>query len=268
MAVDCFGEPSVIVADGDIVGPGVLTAFFISATVTHLAVIYGDFWDALDDQLLNFSDRRYVGYANRQWRHLRRQHTNLSNAPVDHSHRDLRREALTRFIVTLSDQQLVTGLAMLIAGVAYPHRLTGYELSMVLALAWFSSMTHLTTLYVLRSYLAQKTVVRDFRVLGMLVTLVLLVYTIIISTPSAGSALPVSCVFVSGSDIALSGSLGRTASGEPVCASRTHFVRIHLSHSKDLFSWRLASASAKDASICAQTHTSTPGGSVLARSQG
>lgn len=59
------------------------------------------------------------------------------------------KNAIEAFIVALSDQQLVTGLAILIAGFVKCD-ISNYLFSNVWAIAWFSCMTHLATLMVLR----------------------------------------------------------------------------------------------------------------------
>jgi hypothetical protein len=59
------------------------------------------------------------------------------------------KRAIEVFILALSDQQLVTGLAILIAGFVKCD-ISIYLFSNVFAIAWFSCMTHLATLTVLR----------------------------------------------------------------------------------------------------------------------
>jgi hypothetical protein len=59
------------------------------------------------------------------------------------------RKAFETFILTLSDQQLVTGLAILIAGFLKCD-ISIYLFNNVWAFAWFSCTTHLATLTVLR----------------------------------------------------------------------------------------------------------------------
>ena len=111
--------------------------------------------------------------------------------------RDVRQEALTRFILVLSDQQLATGLAILIGGVSNQCRITGYEFSVVLSLAWFSSTTHLATLDVLRDYFRVHRVIRNWRVGGMVALLILLTYALFTTTITMGSdsTIPVQCFF-------------------------------------------------------------------------
>ena len=77
----------------------------------------------------------------------------------------------------MSDQQLVTGLALLIGAVAQISRISVYEFSVAVALAWFSSTTHLATLNVLREYFLQNSAILKIRVGGMLLILVLTSFT-------------------------------------------------------------------------------------------
>ena len=85
-----------------------------------------------------------------------------------------RYHALERFLLTLSDQQLVTGLAVLIAGYMKMCSMPLYYFNMIASLAWFSSATHLVTLGALREYLISHGVVRDLRVTAMVLLLTLL----------------------------------------------------------------------------------------------
>lgn len=110
----------------------------------------------------------------------------------------IRKEVITQFILTLSDQQLVTGLALLIAGVCNQRTLTGYQFAVILSQAWFSSTTHMATLDALRNYLGSHGIVRDVRVCAMASVLILLIYTFIVSVltrPPKNLMLPVQCVF-------------------------------------------------------------------------
>lgn len=116
-------------------------------------------------------------------------HTNL--------YRDTRRrKALGAFLLTLSDQQLVVGPAVMIGALAQRCRLSCYEFQMVRNLAMRASVAHLSTLIALRDYLVVNTVVRDIRVVGMLVNLCLLVYTVIVAGASelVHSSARVQCV--------------------------------------------------------------------------
>jgi hypothetical protein len=63
-----------------------------------------------------------------------------------------RKKAVEEFILTLSDQQLVTGLAILIAGFVKCD-ISVYSFENVSAIAWFSCTTHLATLTILKRYI-------------------------------------------------------------------------------------------------------------------
>lgn len=79
-----------------------------------------------------------------------------------------RSKGLERFVLALRDQQLVTGLAILIAAYANRCTLTLHYFYIVASLAWFSSTTHLSTLAVLRMYFMNRPKVWDWRVAAML----------------------------------------------------------------------------------------------------
>lgn len=102
---------------------------------------------------------------------------------------------MKRFILTLSDQQLATGLAILIAAIANQCTLTVWEFQLAFALAWFSSTTHLATLDVLREYFLSHGVVRNWRVFGMVTLLLLLIYSLIMATASVNPTIPIQCTF-------------------------------------------------------------------------
>jgi hypothetical protein len=111
--------------------------------------------------------------------------------------REARKQGITQFILALSNQQLVTGLAILISGVANQKQLSGYEFSVVLCLAWFSSTTHLATLDALRTYLRSHSSIREIRVCAMVLVLVLLLYAFCVTIISLqlDSTISVQCVF-------------------------------------------------------------------------
>jgi len=106
-----------------------------------------------------------------------------------------REEVLKRFVLTLSDQQLATGLAILIAAVANQCTLTVWEFQLAFSLAWFSSTTHLATLDCLREYFITHGVVHSWRVFGMVALLLLLMYSLLMSMASDDATIPVQCTF-------------------------------------------------------------------------
>jgi len=108
--------------------------------------------------------------------------------------RKQREEALNRFILSLSDQQLATGLAIVIAAMTNQCTLSPPEFRVAFALAWFSTTTHLATLDSLRQYFVQHTTLRNVRIAGMLALMVLFLYcfvVVLIMENSPDSLVPV-----------------------------------------------------------------------------
>lgn len=106
-----------------------------------------------------------------------------------------RSKGLERFVLALSDQQLVTGLAVLIAGYTNRCSRSFYHFQIIAVLGWFSSTTHLSTLAVLRAYLIDHPRVRDWRVTAMLAIFGLLVVSQAGTFSPNDSSLPMQCVF-------------------------------------------------------------------------
>ena len=82
---------------------------------------------------------------------------------------------IKKVILSLSDQQLLTGLAVLIAGFWTHCSIFVYHFALVNDLAWFSASVHLITLSVLRHYFFANHVLRNWRVALMVAMALLLV---------------------------------------------------------------------------------------------
>lgn len=108
--------------------------------------------------------------------------------------RRLRKEAVGRFIMTLSDQQLVTGLAIMTSSVSIPGKITGYEFSMTCGLALLAFTTHVATLSAVRPDFKSNDLVSNIRITAMTATVLLLVYALIINL-IAWFPIPVQCAF-------------------------------------------------------------------------
>ena len=68
----------------------------------------------------------------------------------------------------MSDLQIVTGLSILISGFAqFPCGLATYYWMLIVELAWFSSLTHLSCLTLLRTHLYSRTSERSWRLFAM-----------------------------------------------------------------------------------------------------
>ena len=145
--------------------------------------MYGYVSGALQHELLNHFDRRIIRSAQKLFRRHCKDHpagTPEVGLGREASLQDFRQEALTAFILTLRDQQLMTGLAVLVSAVANQKRLSGFDFIFLFSLARFSSTTHLATLDALRTYLRQSKAACFIRVTAMLSILCLLVYATII----------------------------------------------------------------------------------------
>ena len=78
-------------------------------------------------------------------------------------------------MLALGDSQVVTGISILVSG--YLQLICGlqyYHWIVVVDLAYFSSITHLTTLTCLRSYLQKRPAIRTWRLICMGITAVML----------------------------------------------------------------------------------------------
>ncbi|KAL8953137.1 MAG: hypothetical protein Q9183_007347, partial [Haloplaca sp. 2 TL-2023] len=77
---------------------------------------------------------------------------------------------IEELVMALSNQQIVVGIAILVAGFLKHCSISVYHFSIVADIAWFSSNTHLTSLNVLQVYLEERPRVRDWRV-GLMLTI-------------------------------------------------------------------------------------------------
>jgi hypothetical protein len=174
-----------------------------TAFITFLAVVYGylsrslpeEYYNELDSCLLTLFEM-FLQWLPRlripKWnRKHNREHQEIEPTPkppdedlkkkAKEERDDMKVESLQRFILALSDQQLVTGFAILTAGILKSCTISWWEFQIVVSLAWFSSTTHLSTLVILWEYLRDHPAVRNWRVGGMLAVLVLLFFGVLTS---------------------------------------------------------------------------------------
>jgi hypothetical protein len=181
----------------------------VSAILAILAIVYGYLSDSLPESYLNETDRTVISSFQAclpSQKNVSRMHAVydktksllLFGRPLK-PHRKLtrrqREEVVKRFVLTLSDQQLATGLAILVAAVANQCTLTVWEFQLAFSLAWFSSTTHLATLDCLREYFLDHGAVRNWRVFGMVALLILLMYSLVMSMASIDATIPIQCTF-------------------------------------------------------------------------
>ncbi|TQN63982.1 hypothetical protein CSHISOI_11440 [Colletotrichum shisoi] len=164
----------------DISGIGVITAFLVSAYFVLGLVLWAYWYGVLPQYVVRRSDRRL--FLARQKRPYHRG-----------------RQILEEVLLIFSDQQLLTGLGILIAGyiqMGY-FDLSKYNWNTVIYLAWLSSTVHLMSLSVLRERLKQNRASRLVRVGAIAVVFALLVGALVPTSSSAwyklSGAIPVRC---------------------------------------------------------------------------
>lgn len=171
--------------------PQVLVAFLFAAVVTCASIFYGYATDSLPESLLSETDtaamrlyektwiaRRLVPWIGRLWHALKFFVYWCARRPTPQVRpqlpREQREEAITRFVLGFSDQQLARGLAILIAALANRCHLTVYEYRISFVLAWFSATIHVATLKILSEYFYAHPIVRNWRVIGIVTFLSLI----------------------------------------------------------------------------------------------
>ncbi|KAI1511590.1 hypothetical protein Ptr86124_009234 [Pyrenophora tritici-repentis] len=200
----CDAQNITVQANPDIAGYGVLISFILSAFLTISAVIFAYFSDSMAESYITDTDTWLIhGFQNALWKLLAKQPFRFILAKIRRRNntrqklnRKQREEALNSFILSLSDQQLATGLAILIAAVTNQCTLTPPDFRVAFALAWFSTTTHLATLDSLRQYFVQHAMLRNVRIIGMLAFMALFLYSflvVLLMENSPDSLVPVQC---------------------------------------------------------------------------
>ncbi|KAI1174315.1 hypothetical protein F4777DRAFT_554627 [Nemania sp. FL0916] len=155
-------EP-VDIGDPDVTGFGVLISFLFSVVLVIIAIIWAYFKDALPANCYNEFDDFL----------LKRKVRDEDGERV---------RSLRSFILSLSDQQLVSGLALVISiniirnGVQdLDTKISAYAYSNAVYLAYFSCIIHLATIAVLCDYLRDRAFLRNVRVAIMITIIGLLI---------------------------------------------------------------------------------------------
>jgi hypothetical protein len=163
----------------------VLVSFVLSALLTVGAVICAYLSDSMPEKYLSKTDEALIKEFQRIKKNLPFRLLPAKSRPPPTERRaklsrEKRVEAFDRFILLLSDQQLATGLAVLIAAIANQCTLSPPEFRIAFSLAWFSTTTHLATLDSLRQYFTKHKTLRNVRIFGMLTFMVLFLYCFIV----------------------------------------------------------------------------------------
>ncbi|KAB8596105.1 hypothetical protein FH972_025814 [Carpinus fangiana] len=140
--------------DPDIGGIGVIASFLTSAYASFVLVLFAYVRGLVPGRLLTIADRSFYRVKPR-------------DSPAW-------TEAVELVVLVISDQQIVTGVAMLLTGFVKLRTITIYHWHIVVYAAWVSSNVHLTTLTILRFYLQERSLLRTIRLGGMMVLLLLL----------------------------------------------------------------------------------------------
>jgi len=151
-------DGAIAAPDTDIAGIGVILAFLISAYMTFAAVLIAYITGMVENELLGLVDRR-----------LFRIRSLIQHYPRVQT-------ALRKFVLSLSDQQIVTGIAIMAAGLRglAKGNISTYHYQIVLYLAWLSSSVHLSAISLLTPYLSTNHGLRTWRLVGMLALLIML----------------------------------------------------------------------------------------------
>ncbi|KAF3064536.1 hypothetical protein GL218_02635 [Daldinia childiae] len=152
----------VDLGDPDVTGFGVLISFLFSIVLVIVAIIWAYIKDTLPRKCYNGFDNVML---NRKPRHEDGQGV----------------RALQKFILALSDQQLVSGLALAVSiniirnGVQdLDTKISAYAYGNAVILAFLSCIIHLATLAVLREYLRDRSYLKHVRVAIMICVIALL----------------------------------------------------------------------------------------------
>lgn len=149
--------PVSIGGDIRLIKSQILLAFFVTACAAVLLSLAAYIGGFLPSHYLRRVDRR-IFRAN-----SRNQHSRW-------------RDIIEQVMLSVSDQQLVTGLAILVAGYyeMMNNNLSVYHWQIVVYLAWLSSAVHIASLTLLRDVFNNNPTLRNLRVAGMLILLALL----------------------------------------------------------------------------------------------
>jgi hypothetical protein len=139
----------------------VIVAFVISSLLAFVSIVVGYFTMSIPTYLLNDVDVILIGRVRAILRLKKVVNT------MDDASDPLRVEGLQSFMLAMSDQQLVSGVALLIAGYAKRSDITTYSMDVIAALAFLSTSVHLSTLPLVRFLLRDHSISLGIRVVFM-----------------------------------------------------------------------------------------------------
>ncbi|KAF2135197.1 uncharacterized protein K452DRAFT_363295 [Aplosporella prunicola CBS 121167] len=173
--------------DPDIVGPGAIASFIASSAITIICILIAYFNRSIDlDLSPNAADNLIIDFLhNPTQKDGTQEDSKKSSKALDNNKSS---EAFESFILAMSDQQLVSQLAILIVVWLKFCDISVYTFEVATALAWLSWTTHLATLSTIHRYFKEHPLALALRLILMAVFLLLLqVALIIMFTKLAGS---------------------------------------------------------------------------------
>ncbi|KAF2820828.1 hypothetical protein CC86DRAFT_243151, partial [Ophiobolus disseminans] len=123
----------------------VIIAFYTSALLLCAAVIWSYAKGSMPSEHMRPADYMVLALIRRR---LESDHNDISFKPSEDQKR--RSRTINGYVKVLGDKQLVTGFAILVAGVASWCKKSLLELNIVTKLAYFGGFWHLLALHVLR----------------------------------------------------------------------------------------------------------------------
>ncbi|KAL1631276.1 pre-rRNA-processing protein esf1 [Diplodia seriata] len=180
--------------DGDVAGRGVVASLVVTAIATTLLAICAPFLDGIAGYGLKGGLEGCEGVFSRgmnEWLF-----SNFSQKGRERS--DFYRKVLTRVMITLGDQQVLTGIAIIISGYSramqnhspmvedysrWRYRLVENHFFLIVYLACLSSSSHLAAVVTLKRYLIGNKVLAFLRLALIVLFALLLTVTICLSVP-------------------------------------------------------------------------------------
>lgn len=170
----------------------IVLGFVILAAAVPLMTFLAYFKELLPGALMSWADLRLLQNCHpcRQCRRrfqivtttiTQTMHTKMT---CKHTRADLdiqRRDTFRAIMMTLGDQLLAVGPAMVTAALVQRKSISCFELNLVHGYALLASCSHLISLVTLMDVLSSNNVLRTIRVLGMLLCLALVIYTVLLS---------------------------------------------------------------------------------------
>ncbi|KAF2472365.1 uncharacterized protein BDR25DRAFT_283776 [Lindgomyces ingoldianus] len=192
---NCSEHPYSISPNPDISGVGVIIGYATTAgiVVFILLVSYFTVYDPLEDPFRkeiggtptiqyrpNPVDVVFLKLTSAIWNRLRKKNTLSSVAPPRMPRNTRLHASCVKCVQSMSDLQILTGTSILISGYAQLKcGLSAYHWQILVFLAWFSSLTHLSCLTFLRNYLYNRPGERVWRLIGMAIMLLMLLVAMV-----------------------------------------------------------------------------------------